>query len=782
MADDKGSDLDVFEGLTKKKKQPSSPDSPTQDSVRPDNSRPSIEVGPGSPGSSSGPGESSDSAPTPPPPSSTIRGGLGSIGAGPPSAARGLPPAKPPPKKKSDAAPSSTIPSPSVPPRSSAADGGSQAPPPSLLPRPTPPPPRVASTVAQEPSAFSAPSVPPPPPSVLDTELMPEATAEMRRPSDRELERISQRAAQGRPSAQSFDSSPDGSPRFHSSRDRSSPPALELSADSLASDAPPAFESASPSVLPGQAAADLDWDDEHEQTNVFDKNNADLFGELARGRGGDGPDDTARRGVGGAAALLKGSGKRASLQPITAPAPHAMLGNSPESRAAFDGMPRIPAPAPVPRDISDAAGFPPAPPPARGPAASWAPSVPPPAMQPGSSGKSTWLLVLLAALVVGVAGFLYLRTTGPGTLNIRVTHNDKQVDTAAVFLDGQQVCTFTPCRVKNVDPGTREIRVASSSLGGHATVEVKGGGETEITVPLGVSDETAPPADTAKSTERASDSLKPATLSLKSPMTEKIKVFVDGKEKGVLPLELKDLKAGSVALRFETTGDKYGKLEKTVDLKGGETVSLDDIKLPLKQVAVTFQLETPGASVKLVQEGKGESALAFGAGTKVDKKLDTTSSWKVSASLKGYKSLEQPIVFDDGKPEKTVVIKLDKEEAVASTPEPTTSMSSTGITPPPPPPPPPTDTFGSINANSLPPSNVLIDGKPQGSTPVTGVKVSAGSHTVVFKHKDFGVQSRGVTVTAGKTSTVTVKFDVNKGSSEPEEKPKKKKKKHVDDD
>ncbi len=748
MADDKGSDLDVFEGLTKKKKSPSSPDAPAPPAK-----------------TSSGPGKAA------PPPSSTIRGGLGSAGL------RGLPPAKPPPPKKKDlpppsSSPQSAAPSKDLPPPSKASGEGAKEPPSAPLfnlPKPTPPP-------AKTPGSVPPPAPSPRAPMGVEAEIGIEAaTAEVRRPSLEELDRISQRSGR---------------------KARESAPEM-LIGDHLDS-APP---SAAPSLLPGEASADLDWDDHEEATNVIDKKTADLFGlRPGKGLAPTRPQMPAIDGNSGGANLFGAQGKRPSIPPADGPGRFgpaadasgrgfdaaatprfgAQADAAAHQRAAFDSMPRIPAPAPVPRDISDAAGYRPDPPAARGQAGSWSPSVPPPAPTTSSS-RSTTLLVVLAAAVVAAAAFFYLRSSGPGTLNIRVEHDGKSVETAAVFIDGKQECTFTPCRVKNVDPGTREIRVAAPPLAGHATVEVKGGGEIDVKIPLGVSDETAPPAPAESQTAASTAPAKPASLSLKTPMTEKIKVFVDGADKGTLPVELKDLKAGKVQLRFETSGDKYGKLEKTVELKPGETFKLEDVKLPLKNVAVTFLLWTPGADVKLVQDQKAPAGLQFGPFTKLDKKLDTGSSWKVLATAKGFKDLELPIVFDDGKAEQTVNIKLEKAEepTAAVPPEPVNSGG-----PAQPPPPPAAEQTGMINANSIPPSNVLIDGKPQGQTPVTGVKVAVGGHSVVFKHKDFGVQSRSVTVVAGKTATVAVKFDMNKGGDEPTDDPpkKKKKKKKVEDD
>lgn len=66
--------------------------------------------------------------------------------------------------------------------------------------------------------------------------------------------------------------------------------------------------------------------------------------------------------------------------------------------------------------------------------------------------------------------------------------------------------------------------------------------------------------------------------------------------------------------------------------------------------------------------------------------------------------------------------------------------------------------YGQIDANSIPHSRVVIDGRPRGGTPVAGVKVSPGEHTVVFIHSELGTMSRTVTVEAGRTATVVVRF------------------------
>jgi serine/threonine-protein kinase len=60
--------------------------------------------------------------------------------------------------------------------------------------------------------------------------------------------------------------------------------------------------------------------------------------------------------------------------------------------------------------------------------------------------------------------------------------------------------------------------------------------------------------------------------------------------------------------------------------------------------------------------------------------------------------------------------------------------------------------------NAVPASNVLLDGKPMGQTPRSGVSVAPGSHTVVFVNSEHGRKAKTVTVEAGKSVTVTVHF------------------------
>jgi hypothetical protein len=65
---------------------------------------------------------------------------------------------------------------------------------------------------------------------------------------------------------------------------------------------------------------------------------------------------------------------------------------------------------------------------------------------------------------------------------------------------------------------------------------------------------------------------------------------------------------------------------------------------------------------------------------------------------------------------------------------------------------------GTLNINSIPVANVVLDGRPIGPTPIMGLAVSPGPHTIVFVHPEQGRKATSVKVEAGKTATAAVRF------------------------
>ncbi len=64
----------------------------------------------------------------------------------------------------------------------------------------------------------------------------------------------------------------------------------------------------------------------------------------------------------------------------------------------------------------------------------------------------------------------------------------------------------------------------------------------------------------------------------------------------------------------------------------------------------------------------------------------------------------------------------------------------------------------TLNVNSIPVSNVIVDGRPMGSTPKMGLSVTPGTHIIVFVHPEHGRKAVTVTVAAGQTQTAATRF------------------------
>lgn len=67
-------------------------------------------------------------------------------------------------------------------------------------------------------------------------------------------------------------------------------------------------------------------------------------------------------------------------------------------------------------------------------------------------------------------------------------------------------------------------------------------------------------------------------------------------------------------------------------------------------------------------------------------------------------------------------------------------------------------TTGELRLNSIPPSAIVIDGRPIGTTPKAGVHLRPGSHNVTFVHPELGKRKLLVLVESGKSQTLSVKF------------------------
>lgn len=66
---------------------------------------------------------------------------------------------------------------------------------------------------------------------------------------------------------------------------------------------------------------------------------------------------------------------------------------------------------------------------------------------------------------------------------------------------------------------------------------------------------------------------------------------------------------------------------------------------------------------------------------------------------------------------------------------------------------------GALRVDSTPPSEVSVDGKAVGPTPIDGLRLAPGAHEVVLEHPERGTVRRTVEVRAGQVEELEVTFD-----------------------
>lgn len=492
----------------------------------------------------------------------------------------------------------------------------------------------------------------------------------------------------------------------------------------------------------------MEWDEDESATHVF----AGAPGELPPPTGPR-PAAGAPALGGSAAALLASSGGQAAAPPIAPPAPSPaplpMAMPPPAARS-----PRVPA-------VEDGRRV------ARAEESTVVRQAP---VQAAGGSKMGVILGVISLLVVlGLAAFLLIPRKGQLKIDAK-TATGGPIAKAEVYVDGNKKCDTVPCVVPDLEPGAKSIKIIAPDFAPLEQTEmIEAGQEKVVVIPLvgGAATASQPAAVTA----------------LKIGGDQKgVKVFVDNIDKGGLPLDLTDITPGTHKVRLEG-GDRYEKMEQTVEVAAGQTKDIGTVKLKVLKGQVTFELATDGADVKLIKEEgakKTEKKLPADLWKKppVQVEFNPSERWKLIATKKGMPDFTQEIAFDDGQAEKTIRIDLSgksqPEPIAASSPEqsgtiPSTPSTSTGggkptgtVAPPstgPDKPPPATaGGNGTLNINSIPVSKVVLDGRPLGSTPKVGVSVPAGSHTVVFIHSELGKKSVTVQVKAGETKTAAVKF------------------------
>lgn len=272
-----------------------------------------------------------------------------------------------------------------------------------------------------------------------------------------------------------------------------------------------------------------------------------------------------------------------------------------------------------------------------------------------------------------------------------------------------------------------------------------------------------------------------------------VRLYLDGKEVGMLPLAIKNITPGEHSLEF-SIDDHYSTERQRVSVGPNEIRELAPVSLKVVRGIATFDVRSEGASLTLVA---GDERRAINDLSRPIE-IDTARPTVIEVSKPGFQTMREPLTFDESA-HKVFVVELGPKDSsgIARAAERAAAMADTASalgaasslsaartanpkvehavrqetatrvdSLPKAPPAPRAEPVAraethsgtcTVNFNSLPPSNVAVDGRPVGPTPKMGVSLPAGTHNVMFagpeetKHASF-------TCTAGSQKTVTVRM------------------------
>ncbi|NRA35434.1 MAG: hypothetical protein HRU17_19065 [Polyangiaceae bacterium] len=463
----------------------------------------------------------------------------------------------------------------------------------------------------------------------------------------------------------------------------------------------PSRVSASGAGAPPPPAVDLDWEDEDEKTQIFDKGSTEDA----------------------AAALLRGTHRPAAgagiSQRAVTPAPPAPM----EPQAPSAPPPPMSSPTVQAQRI---------------------PQAPAEAISGGGNRTNMYIgaglvVACLAALVfffIPRSGELIVTVAGPG---------NRPVEVVEVFVDGKSLCNASPCRLE-LKNGTHMIRATAAGYQSMADQAVSIGRDGEEVLNL-------------KLTRARGTGVKV------SAEGTGLELWIDGKLVGPLPQEVNDMSPGQHKLKV-AGNTRFASFEQTITVQAEEVQAIGPLKLKVLRGLATIKGGTGASKARvLLVSGTDRRTLPR---LPINLDIPTDAQHTLEATSDGYAKFSQVLSFEDGVAEKTfeviMVPSADVDDERSEKPAPKKSPRKWSPQKRPSaqrqaPAPTKTAAAGTatLNINSIPRSSVILDGRPLGSTPKIGVKVSAGLHTVIFiKGAERKIAS--VTIPPGQTKAVAVRF------------------------
>jgi len=367
-------------------------------------------------------------------------------------------------------------------------------------------------------------------------------------------------------------------------------------------------------------------------------------------------------------------------------------------------------------------------------------------VRPPEHNRTVYGLLLVVGVLMVAFAILMMPHTGQVAVNV-ADMKGGAISHLEIYIDGKKQCESAPCIVPDMSAGSHTVKVEALGYEQPADKAVAVESRKDVTVDFSL----VP--------------LQSASTGLKVAGTQPgARLFVDDREIGPLPQELKELAPGTHKIKY-VLNERYSPIEKTITISPNELHDEGTVTLKVLKGKATISLGTPGAKVFIVS-GSDRRELPV---LPISVDIDTSKQWSLVASKPGFSDYNQPISFDDGQAEKAFTVTLEPRGAASAvyTPPAYTPPSNPAPYTPPPPPvhhethereaPAVAESGGGggqayLNINSIPASSVILDGRPIGSTPKLKYPVSAGSHSVLFVNVDQGFKKQiSVSVGAGET-------------------------------
>jgi serine/threonine-protein kinase len=346
----------------------------------------------------------------------------------------------------------------------------------------------------------------------------------------------------------------------------------------------------------------------------------------------------------------------------------------------------------------------------------------------GAGLAGLMLFITLMFALSRRTGSLVVTALGPGS---------RAVDDVTIFVDGRPLCNVSPCRIKGLTPGMHLLRASAPNLASQAeeTVEISAGNEATYNIDL-----------LAVAPEVRSGGMRvPAA---ETPLT----LFIDGKRVGKLPQEVSGLSASKHWIKLDPE-DGSPAIEKAVTVLPGEIVDVEPKPAKREKALVTIRLSRGSEGAQVTFDD------AFLLDFPAELELEPGTAHTLVATKPGYENLSLDVQVAEGETEKLVEVSLTPVQSSRKSrpratrkpaPKPAGTTASTALA---------DASQGLLNISSVPPSQIILNGRPLGTTPKTGITVPGDSlQTIVFVHPKMGRRRAQKFVPAGKERTVSIRF------------------------